>query len=224
LDARNTHYHVNISINIVLYDDFLNFFSAIGAGAVKSNMAVFGAEQIQESKSASKYFDKYVLAVNIGAMIEIWIIPYIQNKPDAPDYLTAYLVAVGTLCIAALLFLIGWRYYIHVNLNETVVYNCIPVVINAFQTWRKQKRIQRSINQERTITSTSDLLNVSDNLNEEEKPIGLDHHPSSFLDYAKAANHGKYGDRIVDDVKSLRGAMLVFGLLIPYWLLYNQVK
>jgi hypothetical protein len=206
---------------------FLQFLrSAVGAGAVKSNMAVFGAEQIQDSKPASKYFDKYVMAVNIGAMIEIWIIPYIQNKPDAHphDYQTAYLIAVGTLCIAALLFLIGWPYYIHVNLNETVVYNCIPVVINAFQTWRKQKQIQHSIDQENAISSTSDLLNASDNLNEEEKPIRIEHQPSSFLDYAKAANHGKYSDRIVDDVKSLRGAMLVFSLLIPYWLIYNQVK
>jgi len=44
---------------------------AIGVGAVQVNMAVFGAEQIQKSKITSRYFDKYMVAVNIGAIIAL---------------------------------------------------------------------------------------------------------------------------------------------------------
>jgi len=45
---------------------------------------------------------------------------------------------------------------------------------------------------------------------------------TSFLNYAKLP-YGKYHDRIVDDVKSLRRAFYVFGILIVYWFVYNQV-
>ena len=51
-----------------------------------------------------------------------------------------------------------------------------------------------------------------------------DERPHGFLDFAKAKNNGRFIDRIVDDVKSLQKAFIVFALLIPYWLIYNQVK
>jgi len=47
---------------------------------------------------------------------------------------------------------------------------------------------------------------------------------SIFLDFGKAANDGKFHDRIVDDLNSLRHAIIVFSLLIPYWLIYNEVR
>ncbi|CAF4454763.1 unnamed protein product, partial [Adineta steineri] len=46
----------------------------------------------------------------------------------------------------------------------------------------------------------------------------------SFLDYAKISNQGKFLDRVVDDIKSLRRIIIVFLLLIPYWLLYFQIE
>ena len=52
----------------------------------------------------------------------------------------------------------------------------------------------------------------------------MDEQPRTFLDFAKAVNHGNFHNRIVDDVKSLRNALVVFTLLIPYWLIYDQVK
>jgi hypothetical protein len=58
----------------------------------------------------------------------------------------------------------------------------------------------------------------------EEESIRMNERPSTFLDFAKAANHGKFPDRIVDDVNSLRRGIIAFSLLIPYWLIYIQVK
>lgn len=183
-------------------------------------MAVFGAEQIQETQSTARYFDVYVTAVNIGAMIELWIIPWMQSTSS--DYNAAYEIAVGTLGMAVVLFILGWPFYRNINLNETVVSKCIPVLISAFQTWKKSNR--SVIQEEDIVTSVTHSLNGYDNLIGREQSIRFERQPSSFLNYANVAYGGKFHDRIVNDVKSLRGAIVVFSLLIPYWLIYSQVK
>lgn len=196
-------------------------YSAIGAGAVKSNLVVFGGEQIQESKLTSRYFDKYAVAVNIGSTVATLVIPYLLY--EVKNYFISYIVAISMLFIAAILFLIGWKYYIHVKPFETVVAKCIPVIINAFQSRTQYNKNKRLAEKENTGATSSTLLNASQSLGEDDKSIRIEHHPSTFLDFAKVPN-GKFQDRIVDEVKSLRGAFVVFGFLIPYWLVYTQVK
>lgn len=206
----------NFSIHLFL-------FSAVGAGAVKSNMAVFGAEQIQDTQSAARYFAAYVLTVNIGAMTELWIIPWLQANTTG-DHTDAYAIAAGMLGMAVLLFLLGCPWYRNINLNETVVSKCFPVLINAYQTWRRQNPVKHVTREEDFTSSTGDLLNGPDNLIEHEQSVRLERQPSSILDYANAVYGGEFHDRIVNDVKSLRRALVAFILLIPYWLLYSQVK
>jgi hypothetical protein len=186
-------------------------------------MAVFGAEQIQESKIKSRYFDKYVVAVNIGGIVATSTIIFIQTWTDTP-YFIASLVAVSMLAVSMLLFIIGVQYCIHIKPYNTIITKCTPVFINAFRTWRRYKKHKHSVDEERRRSSTSNRLSSSDNRTNEENSIGIDHQPTSFLDFAKTINHGRFQEGIVDDVKSLRGALVVFTLLIPYWLAYNQVK
>lgn len=186
-------------------------------------MAVFGAEQIQESKLTSRYFDKYMVAINIGAMLATLAIPF-DPKEGETNVFTEYVVAASILFLAALLFLVGWRHYIHVPPYDSVIVHCFPVIINAFQSWRQYKKNKYSVEEEQITSSSSNLLNTSDSLTDEDKPMRIQERPSSFLAFAKAVNHGKFNDRIVDDVQSLRSAIIVFGLLIPYWLLYNQAR
>jgi hypothetical protein len=186
-------------------------------------MAVFGAEQIRESKLASRYFDKYMIAINIGAMLATLAIPFDRHQGEK-DLFTEYVVAVSILFFAALLFLAGWKCYIHVPPFDSVVVNCFPVIINAFQSWRQYKNNKWPVEDERTTSSSSNLLNASNSLSEDDRSTGIHERPSSFLSYAKAAHHGKFTDRIVNDVQSLRSAIVVFGLLLPYWLVYNQAR
>jgi hypothetical protein len=183
-------------------------------------MVVFGAEQVQESKLTSRYFDKYVIILNIGAIIAMFAVPSIQTQTNY--HYIAYLIAAIVLVAAALLFVLGRKYYIHVVPYDTVITNCIPVLINAFQSWYKYNHNRHS----RSIELTPSMSNLSNihrtrsseqSLEEEERPL-------TFLDYARAGNNGKFHDRIVDDVKSLRGALIVFTLLIPYWLIYHQAR
>jgi hypothetical protein len=188
-------------------------------------MAVLGAEQIQDSKITSRYFDMYMMAVNMGGIIATGASLLSNNKKDSQnrDYGTPCIIATSVLFVAAVLFTIGYRYYIHVKSDETVITNCIPVTLNAFQSWHKYKQTKPSKDDEYTNFSPSNILNASHSFTEDEKLRLIDHRPATFLDFAKVPI-GKFHDRIVDDVKSLRGAMIVFGLLIPYWLIYNQVR
>jgi hypothetical protein len=189
-------------------------------------MAVLGAEQIQDdSKITSRYFDKYMVAVNMGGIIATGASLLSANAKDYQrnNYATSCIIATSVLLIAAVLFTIGYRYYIHVKADETVITNCIPVTINAFQSWHKYKQNKPSEDDEYTNFTPSNLLNASHSFNDDEKSTIIDHRPSTFLDFAKVPI-GKFHDRIVDDVKSLRGAIIVFSLLIPYWLIYNQVR
>lgn len=222
LFSRNYHYFV-----LVFFQRYFSsiVFSALGAGCVKSNLAVFGAEQHQVSKITSKYFDKYAMVVNIGSAIAIFIIPYVKDYIPVNYYYIPYLIATSMLFIAAILFLIGWKFYIHVTPYETVVAKCIPVIYNSIQSWYKYKQTRRLIDHRHINSSHSDLLNASHSLNLTDQQESIRHlePPLAFIDYAKVP-YGKFHDRIVDDVKSLRKACFVFTFLIPYWFIYNQVK
>ncbi|UJR14271.1 hypothetical protein I4U23_001262 [Adineta vaga] len=202
-------------------------FMAIGVGAVQANMAVFGAEQTQESKIKSRYFDEYYIAVNIGAIIATLSIPLIQtdteNATTTNNYFYGYLIAMIMLVTSAGLFIIGRRYYIHVPPYDTVIMKCIPVIINAFQTWSKYRNVPQRRSNSDPRSSRRRSWNGQNSISDDE-PLINDEVSLSFLDYAKAANHGKFTDRIVNDVKSLRRAIVAFLLLIPYWIIYYQIQ
>jgi peptide/histidine transporter 3/4 len=187
-------------------------------------MAVFGAEQIQESKQPSRYFDKYIVAVNIGGIFATLLVSYIQGFDGKSEgYFHGYLFAASSLVGAILLFILGQRFYIHIKPHDTIITKCIPVVINALQTWWRYKDDKDITMNMRTNSSSTNLV-FDSMMDHEDRPTTMNDKSPSFLDYARAANHGKFIDRLVDDVKSLRRVIVVFLLLIPYWLIYYQVE
>jgi peptide/histidine transporter 3/4 len=183
-------------------------------------MAVFGAEQVREQKATTQYFDKYYAAVNTGGLVAFAFIAYAQQNDS---YFVGYVVPASLLLLALILFLIGYKFYIHVQPHESVISNFIPVFINAFQTWRKHRRDRQTLittgRSSKSSTSVDDQIGNSDQLS-----LTTSGQAWSFLDYAKISNQGRFLDRVVDDIKSLRRIIAVFLLLIPYWLLYFQVK
>ena len=126
---------------------------------------------------------------------------YFLNREE---YFTFFLMAFPNIVLAAVLFLFGWRSYIHVKPYDSVLGNCTRVYKNAFQTWHQYRRNQRKCS------------NASDIWRQEERP-------SHILDFAKLINNGKFLDRIVDDVKSLQNALIICVLLFPYWFIFTQV-
>ncbi|CAF1286967.1 unnamed protein product [Adineta ricciae] len=194
--------------------------TAIGIGAVEANIAVLGAEQIRGQKATTQYFAQYYTAVNLGSFLAYGIIAYVQQNRS---YHVGYLISIGLLAFTLVLFLAGYKYYIPVKPHDSVVTNFFPVMINAFRSWRTRPQRTRNIHRNhrfsRKALRASDQLDISENLafdgNEQSR---------SFLDYAKVEYNGQFPDRVVDDIKALRRIIVMFILLIPYWLLYVQLR
>lgn len=198
--------------------------SALGAGAVQSNMAVLGAEQIQRPNRRSRYFDKYIMAVNIGGATARLSFSAVQLNKNFMYFYVVYIVAIGAIILATILFLIGWRRYRHVKPYDSVITKCIPVFSNAYQTRNQCKKNKRSLSRSEAKFSTLNSVNSMQGVHEEKEFNGINEEPLSFLDFAKVLNGGRFNERIVNDVKSLRKAMPVFGFFIPFFIVYNQVR
>ena len=202
----------------------LSLYSALGAGAVQSNMAVLGAEQIGKANRRSRYFDKYMVAVNIGGAAASLTFSFTQYGEMVQYFYVVYVVATVALIIAVILFLIGWRRYRCVTPYDSVITKCIPVIINAYHTRKQYSKNKNTILVAETNVSASNPVNSIQSFSEEKDLTGMNLERLKFLDYAKAINGGKFNDRIVDDVKSLRSALPVFGFFIPYFIVYDQVR
>jgi hypothetical protein len=186
-------------------------------------MPVFGAEQVEGAEFISRYFDKHVILMNISAMFAQFMMSYIQDT-DKTKIFVGYTIAALMLLLSAILFIIGRRYYINTKPFDTVFSHCIPVVKNAYQTWRGYKQYKSLRDNKHKNSSRLNLSDAAHQSFEQEEREDEWARPLSFLDFAKTVNHGKFNDRIVDDVKSLRIAFVVFSLFIPYWLIYDQVR
>ncbi|CAF3576079.1 unnamed protein product [Adineta steineri] len=192
--------------------------TAIGVGAIQANMAVFGAEQIRGQQAIARYFNKYYIAVNTGSFLAFAIIAYIQQNEN---YFLGYCISSGLLGITIILFLAGYKHYNHVKPHDSVITNFFPVFFNAFQSWRKYQPHTTRIFMRRR-SSHKAMLTSDQYENMDGSPFIVNEQRIPFLDYAKVENNGRFQDRIVDDIKSLRRIIVMFLLLIPYWLIYLQ--
>lgn len=205
------------SRNILFIDRFFEdsffFLSAIGSAAVRPNIVAFGADQIQEGEASSRYFEICILVINLANII--YTIPIILITSEEHYWFILHSVGLAMLCIAILFYLIGWRYYHHIKPYDSPVVNFIPVLRNAFQTWRQSKH--------RTRGTIMEDMNV-DPIATAEEGIREGPRVSSTLDYAKVIHYGKFSDRIVDDVKLFCNALIIFILILPNKLIYDQVN
>ncbi|CAF2599209.1 unnamed protein product [Rotaria sp. Silwood2] len=195
-------------------------FTAIGVGAVQANMAVFGAEQVREQKSKTRYFDIYYAAVNTGGLIAFGAIAYLQiNK----GYFVGYLIPGILLILAFILFLVGYKCYIHIKPHDSVITKFVPIIISAFQSWINHRRNRRGIIDSSESHPEETIVEAEGDSNDY-LSFTINRSTWSFFDYAKVENNGRFSSRIVNDIKSLRPIIVVFLLLTPYWLLYVQVE
>ena len=183
---------------------------ATGVGAVQANMAVFGADQVREHKATTQYFDRYYAVVNTGGLVAFAFVAYAQQNDS---YFLGYIVPAAFLVLAAILFVTGYGFYVHVQPHDSVMSYFVPVTFNALQTWRRAAG----------TLEPSDSRTPARIENSEQLSWTMSGQSWSFLDYAKISNQGQHPDRVVDDIKSLWRIIGVFLLLMPYWLLYFQV-
>lgn len=194
-------------------------FIAIGSGALRSCLIIFGADQIKQSKITSRYFDFCVIAFHIGSLVET-LVDDLVIQDNSKRYFIIFCIGTCLLCACYLLFLIGWRYYYIVKPHDSVLYYCIPVIQNAYATKRRYKKKRYRLNLESSFTTISHT-NVEQEI---EEIMTTDRRKPSFLDMARESNRGKYRDAIVDDVKSFRTGIILFILIFPYKVTFTKVR
>lgn len=191
---------------------------AIGSGAIRACLVVFGADQIQQSKITSRYFDLCVIAMNIGSIVETSLDDLIPQDKYRPFRMI--LIATSLLSASYVLFLVGWRYYYFAETFDSVLYYCFPVIKNAYETKRRYKKKRYRLALDSSFTTISQS-NVEQEI---EEIMRTNRRKPNFLDMARVSNRGKYRDAIVDDVKSLRTAFILFILIFPYKIIFAQVR
>lgn len=168
---------------------------------MRPNLVAFGADQIEELKINNRYSDKYVFIISLSAIIQSLVKLFtLQNE----NYFVFYVFSSSMIFVSGLLFVISWKCYRHVEPYDSVLVNLIPVYKNAFEKWyeyRKNQHLIRRIHEE-----------------EEER------RSYRFVDFAKVIHNGKFQDRIVDDVKALQNALIIFILTLPCWFIFAQVN
>lgn len=188
-------------------------------------MIVFGADQLQEASLTSRALDKFVVVLQAAAMF--WDLAEAFLLKPHYDYFTFYVIGLSMLAVAILLFALGWRYYVHVRPYDSVVTNCFPVYKNALHVWRQSRRENHRVPIRNIDDHTAETLDASNGFATDtmEESVGRDERTRTFLDNAKVVNNGKFLDRIVDDVKSLQIALIIYFIFVfPYRLISNQVN
>ncbi|XP_042229866.1 solute carrier family 15 member 4-like isoform X1 [Homarus americanus] len=178
----------------------------LGVGIVKSNIAPFGAEQLNTAnpQKTRSFFNWFYWCINLGSLVGVGVITYIeQDNPGicTNGFFCGYLISSVCLLLALIMFIILLPCYHIVPPEGSVLGNILKII---WESLRAQIQHWRHI---RPNPSASPL-----------------HLEPRFLDRAKIRFGGSFHESAVDDVRSLGKLLNVFIALIPYWLVYFQME
>lgn len=182
---------------------------AVGTGFVKASIAPFGCDQVARGgqQVTLSFFNWFYWAVNMGALIGLTVITYVQQQHS---FFYGYLSAVICLGLALLLFAIGRCFFVVRPPDGSVLANIFRIIREA---WRRKRQRGHA----RHVAARNLDGHRIDEADPSEARL-------SFLDYAKHRHGGCFHDALVDDVKELKKVICVFAVLIPYWLVYFQME
>ena len=166
------------------------------------------------------YSNQYAVTFTIGIFLAT--VSSASSQLSKTSFLITYSILTFLLVLSAVLFFYGRRYYHRIELSESVIKYLIPVLFNAITTMlrRWQDTSSNDSNQSQDIStnpnSNSIRINDKSNLLAKKKP-------KSFISNADISYGGRYHHRIVDDVRALGRAVILFLLLVPYWVVNHQV-
>nr|XP_053631101.1 solute carrier family 15 member 4-like isoform X2 [Cherax quadricarinatus] len=178
----------------------------LGVGIVKSNIAPFGAEQLNTANphKTRAFFNWFYWCINLGSLVGVGAISYIeQDNPGicSNGFFCGYLIASVCLLLALILFIMLLPCYHIVPPEGSVIGNILKIIWASicaqFRHWRYNQP------------------------NPNSSPLHLE---PRFLDRAKIRFGGSFHESAVDDVRSLGKLLNVFTALIPYWLVYFQME
>lgn len=175
----------------------------ISVGLVKTNLGPFGAEQVKDlgGDAVRVFFNWYYWCINIGGLIAIGGIAYIQQSTDY-GFMLGYLIPTCFLIFALILFAVIRPIFIIQKPVGSIITSILYILKDSVRY-----RFSRNSYYQR-FTS-------------EDVPL---HDRPTCLDMAKIRFGGKYPEAAVEDVKILGNIVCVFFSLVPYWILYFQMQ
>ncbi|XP_045582415.1 solute carrier family 15 member 4 isoform X2 [Procambarus clarkii] len=178
----------------------------LGVGIVKSNIAPFGAEQLNTAnpRRTRSFFNWFYWCINLGSLFGVGVLTYIeQDNPGicTNGFFCGYLISSGCLLLALILFIIVLPCYHIVPPEGSVLGNILKILWESLCAQIRHWRYNSP--------------------NPNTSPLHLE---PRFLDRAKIRFGGSFHESAVDDVRSLGKLLNVFTALIPYWLVYFQME
>ncbi|KAI9111013.1 hypothetical protein K1719_017888 [Acacia pycnantha] len=201
------------------------YITALGTGGLKSSVSGFGSDQFDdklEKKQMIKFLNWFFFCINIGSLVAVTVLVYIQDKVGR---VWGYGICACAIVIALLVFLSGTRKYRFKKLVGSPLTQIAAVFVAA---WRKRKL---------EVPSDSSLLfNVDDIVDGNKEKPKLPHSKQfRFLDKAAikstempeatATERKWYLSTLTDveEVKQVIRMLPIWATSIMFWTVHAQM-